>query len=472
MSVAVAHESAGACVDDNTLGELVEGRLSADRRAAVDEHLARCAECRRIAAVAMSSGLSGVRNSERALPAGARVGRYVVGERVGAGAMGTVYAAHDPDLDRQVALKVMRRRSGGEELRARLLREGQAMARLTHPGVITVYDVGTVGDQLFVAMELVTGGTLRHWTARRSRDWREVLDVFRRAGAGLACAHAAGLVHRDFKPDNVLVGDDGRVRVTDFGLARATRDESGDAAPPDAAADPLEATLTRTGSLVGTPAYMAPEQLRGAAVDARADVFSFCVSLYEALYGDRPFAGTTLVALRDSIERGAVRPAPRGSGVPRRLRRALLVGLRADPGDRYASMDTLLRALDEAVPARRTRTALVAVAALASVAAAAWWYAPRATPSASPPSLVPSASIASRAVTAPPPAAPVAAAEPPGAFAVTPSPGSVTPAAPTALSPSRADQRARARAAAPPAANGPSPRPPASATEPRPIVIE
>ena len=454
MSAAVAHESAGACVDENTLGELLEGRLSSERQAAVHEHLAQCAECRRIAALAMPSGPSGVRSSERALPAGTQVGRYVVGERVGAGAMGTVYAAHDPDLDRQVALKVMRRRSSGEELRARLLREGQAMARLTHPGVITVYDVGTLDDQLFVAMELVTGGTLRDWLARRPRDWREVLDVLRRAGAGLACAHASGLVHRDFKPDNVLVGDDGRVRVTDFGLARATRDESSDVAPLDAAGDPLEATLTRTGALVGTPAYMAPEQLRGEAVDARADIFSFCVALYEALYGDRPFDGSTLVALRDAIERGAVRPAPRGSRVPRGLRRALVVGLRAEPGDRYASMDALLRALDDAIPRSRTRTALVAVAAAASVAAAAWWYAPRA------------------AVPAPPAAAPIAAAEPPGAPAVARSPEPVTPTASTASSPSSAEPTARSRAAAPPPVRGPAPRPQASATPQRPIVIE
>jgi serine/threonine protein kinase len=255
-----------------------------------------------------------------------------------------VYAAHDPDLDRRVALKLLRSIGDDEELRA----------RLSHPNVVTVHDVGAHGTQLFVAMEFVGGGTLRQWLGARPRGWREVLAVLVRAGRGLACAHAAGLVHRDFKPDNVLVGDDGRVRVTDFGLARAARDVArGDAQAP-APSHAFDTTITRTGTLIGTPAYMAPEQLRGEPADARADTFSFCVALHEALYGERPFEGGNVVRLRDSTSTGMVRPAPPGSPVPESVRRVLLGGLRPLPEDRPARIDDLLDALEAAAaePAR------------------------------------------------------------------------------------------------------------------------
>jgi serine/threonine protein kinase len=337
------------CIAENTLGELVEGRLGEPKVADVNAHLAQCSDCRALVETAQQSSAGDRASDGTRLDAGARVGRYVILELVGAGAMGAVYAAHDPDLDRRVALKLLRPGSCDEELRARLLREAKAMARLSHAHVITVHDVGTYGAQLFVAMELVGGGTLRAWLARERRSWRETLDVVVRAGRGLACAHDAGLVHRDFKPDNVLVGADGRVRVTDFGLARAVREDALERAAAEAPRqDALDATLTRTGTLVGTPAYMAPEQLAGEPADARADMFGFSVALYEALYGERPFDGATVMALRASTRSGSVRPAPTGSEVPSRVRRTLLIGLRPRPDDRFASMTEFLDALEGA----------------------------------------------------------------------------------------------------------------------------
>ncbi|MBZ0232031.1 MAG: serine/threonine protein kinase, partial [Deltaproteobacteria bacterium] len=209
--------------------------------------------------------------------------------------MGRVFAAYDPRLDRRVAIKVLLARARSEQWRtqahARLLREAQAMARLSHPNIVTVYEVGELGADLFIAMEYVKGATVRGWLEAEPRDWRDVIEVFLQAGRGLAAAHAAGLVHRDVKPDNILVGDDGIVRVTDFGLVGAT----GGSEARDGGA--LTGELTETGTIVGTPRYMAPEQHRGAAVDARTDQFAFGVALYEALYRQRPFAGDTAAEL-------------------------------------------------------------------------------------------------------------------------------------------------------------------------------
>src|SRR5262245_37690244 len=208
--------------------------------------------------------------------------------------MGVVYAAYDPELDRRVALKLLHA-GGSVEARKRLLREAQAMARLAHPNVIAVHDVGTWGDEVFVAMEFVEGPTLAERVRDEEPGWREVLDLYLQAGEGLAAAHVAGIVHRDFKPQNALVGRDGRVRVLDFGLARGTgalpprEAEEG----PDSGAAPglLVTPLTRSGSRMGTPAYMSPEQFEGLPADELSDQFSFCVALYEALYGERPFGG-------------------------------------------------------------------------------------------------------------------------------------------------------------------------------------
>ncbi len=315
----------------------------------------------------------------RELPAGTRVGRYVVEARIGRGAMGTVYAARDPDLDRKVAVKVLHAveltDAARQKMRARLLREAQAMARLSHPDVIAVYDVGAFGDQLFVAMEYVDGTTLRHWRAARHRRYEEILAVYEQAGSGLAAAHEAGLVHRDFKPDNVLVGRDGRVRVTDFGLARSA--SRSDAAAPGGD-DPTSLsqerstalTLTRTGALLGTPAYMSPEQLRGGLADARSDVFSYCVAFYEALYGERPFGGSTLRQLQSAIDGGHLRPAPIMTRVPVWLRGVLTRGLSAAPERRYATMRVLLTALREAHATATRRRMAFRVGALASLSAA------------------------------------------------------------------------------------------------------
>ena len=262
----------------------------------------------------------------------AKIGRFAVASRLGEGGMGVVLLATDPLLGRQVAIKVLRGEAD-EAGQRRLLREAQAMARVVHENVIVVHEVGTHEAQVYVAMELVTGGTLRRWQAGKS--WREIVACYVRAGRGLAAAHAAGLVHRDFKPDNVLVGDDGRVRVTDFGLVSAEGEAK--RAPVD------DVALTQTGAVMGTPRYMAPEQHLGESVDARADQFAFCVALYEALYGGVPFAGATLAALGERVLAGDVRPVPVASPVPIAVRDAVLRGLSRDRAARFAAMPELPR---------------------------------------------------------------------------------------------------------------------------------
>ncbi len=400
------------CLDDNAVAELVEGRLEGVALAKAEAHLAQCDACRALVAHAAGAPLaSGVGvafeatqrsddapHADAELARGARVGRYEVLERIGAGAMGTVYAALDPSLDRKVALKLIRAQVAGPELEARLLREAKAMARLSHPEVIAIYDAGRHGDRLFIAMELVHGGTLSEWLHAAPRTWRQVLDVYMRAGRGLAQAHAAGIVHRDFKPDNVLVGDDGRVRVTDFGLARAARDEDaarvdeGFASPAIDPPAPVDVSLTRTGALVGTPMYMAPEQLAGRAADVRSDVYSFSVALYEGLYDDRPFAGRSFAELVAARTAGKLRPPPSTSKVPLRLRRALLVGLRTSPDERYASMDALLDALDRAI--RAPRVPIVVGASIVAAATAIFFMARGTSTSVAPVASAPSASSA------------------------------------------------------------------------------
>lgn len=297
------------------------------------------------------------------LEVGQCVGRYVVLQRVGAGAVGVVFAAYDPELDRRVAIKLLQpRRSDALEsstMRSRLLREAQALARLSHPNVVTIHDVGTFEKRVYIAMEFVEGVTLRAWLDEKTRSRGEVLWVFRQAGRGLAAAHQADLVHRDFKPENVIIASDGRVKVLDFGLARAVeaaqpRPPTAPMAPVDVVASPgLSVDLTRTGGVLGTPAYMSPEQHVGLDVTARSDQFSFCVALYEALYGERPFAGESLASLALAVTGNEIRPATR-SDVPAWLRRVLLRGLASDPEHRFADMQALLAAL-EADPAARMR---------------------------------------------------------------------------------------------------------------------
>ena len=292
---------------------------------------------------------------------GAVLGRYFVLDPLGSGGSGVVYAAYDPELDRKIALKLLRAERAGDGARARVLREAQAMARLSHPNVLAVHDVGTFGDQVFVAMELVDGWNLRQWLAAEPRTRRQALEVFAAAGRGLAAAHAAGFVHRDFKPENVLVGRDGRVRVADFGLVRSegAADPVPGAGSAPASASPAAVTLP--GTIPGTPGYMAPEQLAGRPADARSDQFAFCVSLYQALYGRRPFAPGSWT----------VEEPPPGVRVPVRLRRLLLRGLAADPAARFPSMDELLAGLEGDPSAARRRWA--AAVLLGSVLLGSGW---------------------------------------------------------------------------------------------------
>ena len=299
---------------------------------------------------------------------GEMLGRFVVTDRLGAGAMGVVLAGYDPDLDRKVAIKLLRPdvfRGQSEGARARLLREAQAMAKLSHANVVTVHEVGFSDGRLFVAMELVDGGTLRD-AIGEDRPWREVLRKVLDAGSGLAAAHRAGLVHRDFKPDNVLVDREGRVKVTDFGLVALAEEggiESG-GAETSGELRRLASTLTRTGAIMGTPAYMAPEQHKGGGAGRRSDQFAFCVTLYEALYGRRPFVSPDLPGLVHAVTNGELAPTPPGRRVPRWLRRIALRGLSSDPGERWPSMDALLDAIEDGLGQRRRRANFVALGAV------------------------------------------------------------------------------------------------------------
>ena len=300
------------------------------------------------------------RQARSGLQRGELLGRYVALTELGAGAMGVVWAAYDPELDRKLAIKLLKSRTADPRSRARLQREAQALAKLGHPNVVAVYDVGVHRDLLFVAMEHVAGQTLGNWmrAASAPRPWRELLRVFDAAGRGLAAAHAVGLVHRDFKPDNVMLGDDGRVRVMDFGLARTELDA--DDHDAHASAESIEDSqpdhrLTRTGTIMGTPLYMPIEQHEGRPADARSDQFSFCVALWEALYGQRPFVGHNIVELRDAIGHGRVSEPPRGSSVPVWLRRVVERGLAVQATRRWPNMTALLDALADDPAVRRRR---------------------------------------------------------------------------------------------------------------------
>jgi serine/threonine protein kinase/tetratricopeptide (TPR) repeat protein len=342
---------------------------------------------------------------ETELARGTALGRFVVLGLVGRGAMGEVYGAYDPDLDRKIAIKLVRAGGGGEgsEGRTRLMREAQATAKISHPNVVVVYDAGTFGERVFIAMEFVDGHTLRYWLQEQERPWQEILEAFLAAGRGLAAAHDKELVHRDFKPDNVMVARGGQVRVMDFGLARiaggaaAPSGGPADAEPtppswsglPDLEATPIlgggpvdDATatgtttlafrdkITATGAMLGTPAYMSPEQFRGAIADTRSDQFSFCVALYEALYGARPFVGRTLEELARNVVAGnLVQPPARR--VPPAVRKALEHGLCADPLARFPSMNALLAEIERGAGTGRGGFAAHAAAKLAGV-----WEAP------------------------------------------------------------------------------------------------
>ena len=330
------------------------------------------------------------RRSLPVLTRGTIVGRYVILDKLGVGGMGVVYRAYDPDLDRRIALKLVRTVS--EDATARLIREAQALAKVSHPNIVQIFDVGVFDETVFIAMELVEGQTLSTWNRESKPTWRVLLAHLIDAGRGLAAAHAAGLVHRDFKPQNAIVGADGRVRVLDFGVARSAAMRM----PDGSESDPLEASLSgrfaarlalppddsdattntvleaprraseRPGvsdpampqivvsRITGTPVYMAPEQRRHGLLDARADQFAFAVTCWELLHGARPFQGESLRAYLDAAATGQFRPPPPGNPTPAWVRRVLLRALSAAPGDRYRAMDDVIAAL-AADPARRRR---------------------------------------------------------------------------------------------------------------------
>jgi tetratricopeptide (TPR) repeat protein/predicted Ser/Thr protein kinase len=368
-----------ACLGENTFADYFDLKLPALETERLFAHVDECVECARLLAAtaahksaASASTDPAVRSHDSgdgALPYVATLGRYRVERLLGLGGMGVVYAGHDPQLDRRVAIKLLRpvARLSAEVLRARLMREAQAMARLSHPNVINIYEIGAWGEQIFVVMELIDGTTLTEWLTAQRRSWREIVHAFVAAGAGLEAAHGAGVVHRDFKPDNVLVSTKGRICVTDFGLARISRtSDSEPVAPPTPALPAVANAMTYSGLLVGTPAYMAPEQLRGEPSDARSDLFSFCVALYQALYGTRPYAGNTVDELRAATAAGRLEP-PRAYVGPRALRSAIERGLLPEPSRRPSSMSELLARLRVDPALRRRRWAWVALGVLVAL---------------------------------------------------------------------------------------------------------
>jgi tetratricopeptide (TPR) repeat protein/predicted Ser/Thr protein kinase len=321
---------------------------------------------------ATHDGTGAARASE---PGPTRLGRYVLLARLGEGAMGVVYAAYDEKLDRKVALKLLRNRASGPA-QLRLLREAQALARLSHPNVVHIYEIGETPEQAYLVMEFVDGVTLGAWRRERPRSRPEILAVFTAAGHGLAAAHAAGLVHRDFKPDNVMIRTDGRVLVMDFGLAFSdTGRDAGTTAPQEANLDAeassstsrLNEHMTATGVLMGTPAYMAPEQFLGLSTNAQTDQFGFCVALWEALYGQRPFAGRDVAAISVAVTQGELRK-PERDELPGWLRDVIQRGLAREPDKRWPSMHALLDALGRD-PTHRRRIALVSIGFAAALVA-------------------------------------------------------------------------------------------------------
>lgn len=312
-----------------------------------------------------------------------RIGRFVVESRLGVGGMGAVFRAHDPALDRPVALKLLRGEARPDE-QARLRREAQALARLSHPHVVKVFEAGLHGTRAYIAMELVDGISLDAWLAARSRTLHEILDAFIQAGEGLAAAHTAGFVHRDFKPSNVMMGADGRVRVLDFGLAWADPLSISNEDPSGAVSSELSpamwsSDLTRTGALLGTPAYMSPEQLGAKPATEASDQFAFCVAIYQALYRCHPFSdengGQDLMG---NVLTGRLRPTPSAPAVPARIRRAVTRGLSLAPEERWPS---IARLLDELRRARRPptwrRTLAIGTAAVGMLAGGVWLAAAR-----------------------------------------------------------------------------------------------
>lgn len=355
-----------ACLDEAGAVAFAHGELPPATQADIEAHVDDCATCRKVLAAL-------VRGDREAWKPGARIGRYVLGARIGKGGMGSVFRAEDLELGRGVALKKLHAGAGDDE-RARLLREARAAAQLQHPNTVAVYEVGESGGESYLAMELVDGETLTAWLASTKRSRADILRILVQAGRGLAAAHARGLVHRDFKPDNVLVDKTGRARVADFGLARHGEPASG--GPPVAM---QLSRMTQTNTLSGTPAYMAPELVEGDAPNARTDQYAFAVTAFEAIHGQHPFRGDTVEALW--LEMSSGRIAAGSKSVPAWLDKHVRRGLAVDPKARWQSVAAMVDAL-ESPP--RGKTFLAVGAALVVIAGGAVAYAATREPARSP----------------------------------------------------------------------------------------
>ncbi len=383
MEVGGQASSMPGCPQDAALVELASGTLAVAEAAALREHLERCDNCRLAIAAVLREGRP--RDTQARLgalaPGTVVAARYRVIRPIGSGGMGEVHEAWDLNLERRVALKTLLPRGDDlidvERRMARLVRESKAMARLRHPNVVTVFDAGRWGAQAYVVMELVEGETLRSWEAR-PHTHEEIVAMFLQAARGLQAAHEQNVIHRDFKPDNVLIDKHGRLQVTDFGLARIVHD-GGNVDPLDSASrdQPVRAvtstvnvsgSLTETGTAVGTPAYMAPEQFRSQDAGIAADVFAFCAALHEALAGQRPFVGDSPRDIQRAQREGASELALQRAGVSAWLRAAILAGLQYDPSLRPCDVASLIRTL-ESPKRRHARRWLAAGAGIAIVGA-------------------------------------------------------------------------------------------------------
>ncbi len=371
------------CLEDNAVLELLDGTAKPADIISAEQHLDGCRDCRQLVATLASRAMpdsaaapddvdedarelawQATSGAELVRP-GSRIGRYTILEPIGSGASSVVYAAFDPKLDRRIALKLLRvltvtdasgsATTTAQRARARLLREAKALARVNHPNVVSVHDANVHGDFVYVAMEYVEGQSLRQWLETTTASLNDKAMLLVQAARGLAAAHEVGLVHRDFKPANVMVGDDELVRVTDFGLARMG-DDSPEPSTQIRQTNPTS-IFTETGAQVGTPAYMAPEVRHGGTATAQSDQYSFAVTLFETLTGARPSEPER------SVE---------SSALAKRFKRVIARALSDDPSDRFESMGVLVRALERPSSKRpRRRYGLVAGGVIALAAAAA-----------------------------------------------------------------------------------------------------
>ena len=385
------------CLTPHELLAIASGVLAADDPQRRD-HLDSCTDCGTALRLLMQTSNPQPRDVKHVThDEAAALGRYLLLEKVGQGGMGAVWAAYDRQLERIIALKLLTHTAYPGENHAaralRLVREAQAMARLSHPNVVSVYDAGVERDQPFVAMEFVSGGTLQSWLAEKKRSWREVIEMMLPAGEGLAAAHREGIVHRDFKPANVLVSDEGKVRVTDFGLARRdpalAQSTGGSPVQVSRSRESLREPVTEAETLMGTLAYMSPEQLGGQVADARSDQFSFAITLLEAIRGNHPFipgpghprspSGVTHEGLTLSVQRRRALVKVRqelswaAGALPGWLRQTILRGLEEEPSQRFPSMDAFLRALHAPrAPVWLARVGVAAVLGVTLVGTGAW----------------------------------------------------------------------------------------------------